>query len=536
MDITNITQNLIKGLEQKNTEQLVTLSRLLNVALGKMVMASVTEIEPVTPQERDVLLAQTVKALLQVNKLAKNTAALSPALKIEITRLLDQQTLIKSPELKWVNLLVNGKSLLTYTDKPLAAGQTIPVQLVSPQKLVLLDLQQLNNITDTQKSPAVTFNLETFLSKTETSSQQIKQVVADNLRQLLPYKDKPTVLFSALNQWQNIPKANQQQLVSPTLSQALRSVAEQIRSPLQLGQPKILEQIIKNSGVFFENKLTAHSTAINQTTNQTISPTILNRTYTQDLKGSLLTLLSKVNQELTDNNKPLTTEQTVKLLQQVSSYIPIAGAATAPGDTPKNSLPENSLTGDIGLLIQQLMTKPVNELSDKELRTQLLILLQQHSLHSLAKIQLQQLTSLNHELDTKDSKQPNASWQIDIPVKYHNEVQQLHLHINREWVDDKNSSSENKTATKVKQWSVTLRFDLPTLGEFCAQVAIIDTSVSAILWATRETTFSHIKQHIENLRKNLEGEGIQVTQIQCIKGMPPQKSMALSYSLIDIST
>ena len=226
----------------------------------------------------------------------------------------------------------------------------------------------------------------------------------------------------------------------------------------------------------------------------------------------------------------------MKLLQQVSSYIPIAGAATAPGDTPKNSLPENSLTGDIGLLIQQLMTKPVNELSDKELRTQLLILLQQHSLHSLAKIQLQQLTSLNHELDTKDSKQPNASWQIDIPVKYHNEVQQLHLHINREWVDDKNSSSENKTATKVKQWSVTLRFDLPTLGEFCAQVAIIDTSVSAILWATRETTFTHIKQHIENLRKNLEGEGIQVTQIQCIKGMPPQKSMALSYSLIDIST
>lgn len=532
MDITNITQNLIKGLEQKNTEQLVTLSRLLNVALGKMVMASVTEIEPVTPQERDVLLAQTFKALLQINKLANNTAALSPALKIEITRLLDQQTLIKSPELKWVNLLVNGKSLLTYTDKPLAAGQTIPVQLVSPQKLVLLDLQQINNITDTQKSPAVTFNLETFLSKTETSSQQIKQVVADNLRQLLPYKDKPTVLFSALNQWQNIPKANQQQLISPTLSQALRSVAEQIRSPLQLGQPKILEQIIKNSGVFFENKLTAHSTAINQT----ISPTILNRTYTQDLKGSLLTLLSKVNQELTGNNKPLTTEQTVKLLQQVSSYIPIAGAATATGDTPKNSLPVNSLTGDIGLLIQQLMTKPVNELSDKELRTQLLVLLQQHSLHSLAKIQLQQLTSLNHELDTKDSKQPNTSWQIDIPVKYHYEVQQLHLQINREWVDDKNSSSENKTATKVKQWSVTLRFDLPTLGEFCAQLTIIDTSVSAILWATQETTFTHIKQHVENLRKNLEGEGIQVTQIQCIKGMPPQKSMALSYSLIDIST
>jgi hypothetical protein len=541
MDITNLTQNLIKGLEQKNTEQLVTLSRLLHVALGKVVMASVTETAPVTPQEKDALLAKTVAALAQSNKLVSNIAQLTPALKAEITRLLDQQALIKSPELKWVTLLVNNQSLLTYTDKPLTIGQTVPLQLVSPQKLMVLELPGVTDIT-TQKVPTIALNtpattaIEKSVSKTENALSQsfapinnilknasTQQVIANNLRHLLPHKDTPSALYTALTQWQNIPKANQQQLVSPTLAQTLKSLAEQIRSPLQLSQPTILKQAISSSGVFFENKISKHLT-------NTTAP--LNSTYAQDLKGSLLDLLSKVNQELTGNNKPLTTEQTVKLLQQVISYIPTAGTTTAlAGDSIKNSLPV-----DIGLLIQQLMIKPVKELSDKELRTQLLILLQQQSLHSLAKIQLQQLANLNHEVNSKDSAQTNAVWQLDIPVRHQHEVQQLHVHMEREWVEDKNTTNENKTVTKIKQWSVTLRFDLPTLGEFCAQLAIIDTSVSATLWATRETTFTQVKQHMEDLRKNLETEGIQVKQLQCMKGMPPQKPMALSYSLIDIST
>jgi hypothetical protein len=188
------------------------------------------------------------------------------------------------------------------------------------------------------------------------------------------------------------------------------------------------------------------------------------------------------------------------------------------------------------MFVQQLMHKPVKELSDKELRTQLLALLQQHSVHSLAKIQLQQLHSINHELETKDSATPNASWQIEIPVKQHNDVHHLHMRIDREWVDEKNESETNKNTSKIKQWSVTLRFDLPTLGEFCAQLAIVNTQVSATLWAAREKTFSEVRDHIEGLRKQLEGEGIEVKYLQCMRGMPPEKPMALSYSLIDIST
>ena len=138
MDITHIPQALIKGLEQKNTEQLVALSRVLNLVLGKTVIATITTTEPVSAPERAELLKQTASALAEIQQQASNH--LTPALKAEIARLVQQQNLIQSPELKWINLVVNNRPLLTYSDRPLVAGQSIPVQLQSPQKLVLLDL------------------------------------------------------------------------------------------------------------------------------------------------------------------------------------------------------------------------------------------------------------------------------------------------------------------------------------------------------------------------------------------------------------
>lgn len=626
MDITNIPQTLIKGLEQKNTDQLVALSRVLNLVLGKTVIATVSSTEPVTAPERAELLKQTAAALAQIKQQATNH--LTPALKAEITRLVQQQNLIQSPELKWINVVVNNRPLLTYSDRPLIAGQSVPVQLQSPQKLVLLDLptleqlvptkaaapstipqtvlaQTTNTPTDSAKNTAIVNALmkaaiteianKTLAAPTANSTAQIKNplvsnsntahsinnlattviqntnnktalltkainysanelslkyspqtdskistpetlatknIVSENLRNLLPHRDAPNLLLSAINQLQQLPATSRQQLLSPSIEQALKSIAEKIRSPEQLAQPKVLAQMLKNSGVFFENKLHDNLQTNNEDYQGNAKAT-LNTTYAQDLKGSLLTLLSRTTQELNGDKKPLSNEQTIKLLQTLSTPALFHSAGVA-STNPFNA--NINLTQTIGMFVQQLMNKPVKELSDKELRTQLLVLLQQHSVHSLAKIQLQQLHSINHELETKDSATPNASWQFEIPVKQHNEIHHLHMRIDREWVDEKNESEKSKSTNKIKQWSVTLRFDLPTLGEFCAQLAVVNTQVSATLWAAREKTFGEVRDHIEGLRKQLESEGIEVKYLQCMRGMPPEKPMALSYSLIDIST
>jgi len=64
----------------------------------------------------------------------------------------------------------------------------------------------------------------------------------------------------------------------------------------------------------------------------------------------------------------------------------------------------------------------------------------------------------------------------------------------------------------------------------------VNMQVSATLWAAREKTFTQVSEHIDGLRKQLESEGMNVKFIQCMRGIPPEKPMALSYSLIDVST
>lgn len=635
MDITNIPQNLIKALETKNTEQLAVLSRVLNLVLGKTVVANVVSATAVTEPERQELLKQTAAALAQLNQ--QTAKQITPAIKAEITRLMQQQNLIQSPELKWLNLVINNRPLLTYSDRPIVAGQSIPVQLQGPQKLVLLDLPEmdpeqsistkgqipantpttslspgnLNSAQFTQTKNAVAVNellksavaepsnkapgvqaeptknipvqpktdsisktaateipvnksiLEKTTSNPPLTTEQgnkpiqqhklnlynandlslktpspsdiknnrletiTKNLLSEQLRNLIPHRDTPNVLFSAINQLQQLPAVKKLSLFTPSLEQALKSIAEKIRTPEQLAQPKVLAQTLKDSGVFFENKL-GH---LKNNAGDNPTNTKLDTTYSQDLKGSLLTLLNRATQEL--NNKPLSSEQTLKLFQHL-------GGTTLhqnPGIAASLSLnTKTDITQVLGVFIQELMQKPVKELSNKELRAQLLVLLQQHSVHSLAKIQLQQLHSVNHELETKDTSTPNASWQLEIPVKHHNDIHPLHMRIDREWIDEKQEQESDTNVQKIKQWSVTLRFDLPTLGEFCAQLTIINTQVSATLWAAREKTFAEVRDQIEGLRKQLENEGINVKYLQCLRGMPPQKPMALSYSLIDIST
>lgn len=600
MDITNLPPNMIKVLEQKNTEQLLALARLINLTVGKIAIATINETTPVSPQEREALLKQTTEALSLLNKQIKNPAAIPPTLKAEIERLISQQQLIQSPALKWVNLTINNRPLLTYTDKPLSENQTIMVQMATANKLVLLDLPTHEKTTQAPmgttvetplekksvNAPAIQAMKDTLLvtskanrnvttpitteknislsnilknektpeniisSKNATQSilqafnnnaisrpndltppfqnNNIKKttadvgVIAEQLRQHLPIQDKPNFFYAAIAQLQQIPKTQQQKFIPQNLEQALKSVAEHIRTPLQLSQPHTLANIIKNSGIFFEGKLNQQINN-NQYKNESIKNAEFKNIVQQDLKGTLLQLLHNINKETGILQKHNDLLSALKILSPTSNSNPVIDT----GDLPE----------DLANLLKKLSDKNTQETPTKELRSQLLNLLQQHSIHSLAKIQLQQLHSLNHAIDNKDSAQTTSSWQLEIPVKHQGDVHQIHVKIDRDWIEDKRQASDTKSAsTKTKQWSVTLRFDLPTLGEFCAQMTIIDTTVSATLWAAQEHTLSRVRTHMNWLREQLENKGVNVKQIQCLQGIPPLKSIKLSYSLIDVST
>ena len=182
-----------------------------------------------------------------------------------------------------------------------------------------------------------------------------------------------------------------------------------------------------------------------------------------------------------------------------------------------------------------LFNKQHSDLSQKQLRAQLVMLLHQHTLGSIAKIQLQQVHSLNHQLGQADQSQPTQSWQFEIPVRQGQDVHSLHIQMEQQWVEEEQDKAE-RNSTRVRQWNVMLRFDLPLVGQFYAQLTLLGEKLSAKFWAENESTLEEAKNRIDELKMQLEREGIQITQMHCVPGLPPKPKMSLSYSLIDLKT
>jgi hypothetical protein len=176
------------------------------------------------------------------------------------------------------------------------------------------------------------------------------------------------------------------------------------------------------------------------------------------------------------------------------------------------------------------------ELSSKQLRTQLLMLLHQQTLTSLARVQMQQVHTLNHQQAQGDIAQPSQSWIFELPVRLGSETCYLEISLRQDWVDEKSEQDAEGSSEKKRQWTVQLSFDLPEAGQFHAQLQVVDETVSARFWAEREETLTRVKSRLDSLRQQLESEGIKVTQLQCMPGKPASQRMSINYSLVDVTT
>ncbi len=536
-----ITQNLLSSMQQMRSEQLASLSKITGLSIGSTVMAMVEQIAPATQSQRDLLLAQSQQLLAQLQQ-----KPATPAIKLQITTLLEQQQLLASPPLKLVQLQLNNRALLTYTDQPVQVGQQIPVKLDTQQRLVQL-LTALSAgtspLTTKEGEPDLAAITKAQQSVVQTAAAQAKaqSALAEALRTLLPQKEKPQELLAALAPLQQLPIKQRDQLLPATVQQALRSVADQLRSMPQLTNPKLLPMVLKNSGVQFEHKLAANISPAPELPaglkNPVPTPTnpLNQKLISQDYKGALLHLLNQLGQALGKTAPPK---------NEVPPPLTSTPSATPPSSTatqPLNPL----LSTDFALptplqfpaalqLLQHLAARPNLDLSDKVLRTQLMMLLHQHTLTSLAKVQLQQLHTLNHQQSQADSPQPTQSWLFDIPVRYGQDVHPLEIRIDQEWVNDEKNKENQRE--KVKQWSVMLSFNLPRLGGLYAQLTILDDAVSAKLWAEQASTLAQAQASLDSLRQQLQSQGVDVKQLQCVTGPPPSRSVSLNYALVDIQT
>ena len=534
-----ITKNLLSSMQQMRSEQLASLSKITGLSIGSTVMAMVEQIAPATQSQRDLLLAQSQQLLAQLQQ-----KPATPAIKLQIATLLEQQQLLASPPLKLVQLQLNNRALLTYTDQPVQVGQQIPVKLDTQQRLV-----QLLTALSAGTSPLTTKEGEPDLAAITKAQQSVVHTVAqakaqsalaEALRTLLPQKEKPQELLAALAPLQQLPIRQRDQLLPATVQQALRSVADQLRSMPQLTNPKLLPMVLKNSGVQFEQKLAANLSPAPESSAATKNPVsiptspISQRLISQDYKGALLHLLNQLGQALSKAATPMNEAPSTPLTSTLSATSSTTPLPFSPLQSTGFALPTPLQFPTALQFLQHLAARPNLDLSDKVLRTQLMLLLHQHTLTSLAKVQLQQLHTLNHQQSQVDSPQPTQSWLFDIPVRYGQDVHPLEIRIDQEWVNDE--KNEEDPRDKVKQWSVMLSFNLPRLGGLYAQLTILDDAVSAKLWAEQASTLAQAQASLDSLRQQLQSQGVDVKQLQCVTGPPPSRSVSLNYALVDIQT
>lgn len=408
----------------------------------------------------------------------------------------------------------------------------------------------------------------TITGSKAATNEQARIAIGESLRTLLPQKDSGLDLVASLPKIaqfiQQLPIAQRKEWLPNQIQDALKILANHIRMSDQLQNPKLLAMTLNNNGQSFEHKLvqllptstaaqtsianTSTSAGINAPSNTTLPTakdvaTTVNNSHTPTnalLTAGKLIPTKLLNNIIPSNNNSPNIDKLIaqdlkgsllSLLHQLDAEISSTGAPPLSlADLPKNNL-LNALPQFLGLL----MNKQQGELNQKQLRTQLILLMHQHTLGSIAKIQLQQIHTINQQLNQTDVTQPNQSWQFEIPVRHGQDVHPLQIHMEQQWVEEQ-QESESTTAARVRQWNVMLNFDLPVVGKFYAQLGLLGNNLSAKFWAEHEDTLTEAKEKMDELAQHLEQQGIKVTHMQCVPGLPPKPKMFLSYSLVDIKT
>lgn len=512
--LPDTTAALLRPVQESRTQRLTTLGQLIALGVNRTTTseAQVQAVTPANSEQRQQLFNRLLDTLLQLQGKPESTQKLE-----QMARLNEERQLLNSPLLKLVRLQIQDKPLITYTDRPLKTGDTVQVYL-KDNRLWQLAPRPAGQTARTeagapQHQAGVPHNagiqnlaarLQAAGLQTEGLAESLRTQLTQALRSVLPLKDKPD-LAAALPQIDNLTPRQQRQLFSPSLQQALKQAARQLRQPDAVTQPKALRQTLTNSGVQLEQKLlralqTNREAEAGQQGERTKTEAAT-RAITGDWKAALLKVLTQVKTELNQ-------------LGQSPELKPGAPA-------------------NLGQLLAELANRPAPELNDRVLRTQLMQLLHQQTLHSIARVQFQQLHSLSHQQGQGDTAQATQSWSLEVPLRLGHEVQPLLIQI-----DEQKEASEEarKNAGKVRQWQVLLSFELPEAGAFHAQITVRAQQVAARLWAEQPGTADTIRERLAELHQRLEREGIEVTKLECHTGTPPRRKTEIHYSLVDITT
>ena len=127
---------------------------------------------------------------------------------------------------------------------------------------------------------------------------------------------------------------------------------------------------------------------------------------------------------------------------------------------------------------------------------------------SLARIHSQQLTSQATQAETA-----RPALVFDLPLRSDQGIDVFQLRIQR---DAHNEADEDGSTP----WSVSLAFELESLGPVRVLVSLLQRQVSVSFWAESADTTRLFTDHLAALQEQLDTAGLQVGRLQCRHGQP----------------
>ncbi|MBV7522971.1 MULTISPECIES: flagellar hook-length control protein FliK [unclassified Pseudomonas] len=307
-------------------------------------------------------------------------------------------------------------------------------------------------------------------------------------RQLVDQQSRQGSLDSLLKRLQNLPTSDQ-------TSVELRSAAARLLAGLpdvqQLSTPKGLAQALASSGMFLESKLLTGQ-------NPTLAP---------DMKGDLLKLVAQLSQGLPANTSLGAIIAANTLVQAMPNFVRNAlgmlGQVSAKPSPTGFPLPERLLKGADG----------ENDLEH----------LLRLAAAAVSRLQSHQLSGLEQTGVTADGRLM-STWQLEIPMRNMQDIVPLQVKFQREDAAEKQQPKERREEHEPKQqlWRVELAFAMEPLGPLQIQAQLIKGSLCGQLWAERPYTASLIESNLAGLRDRLLSVGLNVGDLDCHLGTPPQ--------------
>lgn len=387
-----------------------------------------------------------------------------------------------------VGTLLQGK-VLTSQVLPQVPGQPMVFR-----SMVSLLNTALSGSTLSIDSPQP-LRIGTLLSAQVQDAQTLKFVPLSSrqeqlavTRQLVDQQSRQGSLDGLLKLLQNLPASDQ-------TSVELRSAASRLLAGLpdvqQLSTPKGLVQALASSGVFLESKLLTGQ-------NPTLAP---------DMKGDLLKLVAQLSQGLPANTSLGAIIAANTLAQAMPNFV--RNALGMLGQVSAKPSPT-------GFPLPERLLQSADAENDLE-----------HLLHlaaaAVSRLQSHQLSSLEQTGVTADGRLM-STWQLEIPMRNLQDIVPLQVKFQREDAPEKEQPKERREEREPKQqlWRVELAFAMEPLGPLQIQAQLIKGSLSSQLWAERPYTASLIESNLSGLRDRLLSAGLNVGDLDCHLGTPPQ--------------